>query len=386
MQDSATDLVAPRRETYAVSVAGVLVGGGHPVVVQSMTNTDTADINATVDQVAALARAGSELVRITVDRDEAAKAVPHIRDGLARRGVRRAARRRLPLHRPQAAGREPGRGGSARQVSHQSRQRRLQGEEGPPVRCHHRHRAAARKAGAHRRQLGLARSRAADAPDGREREEQRAEGCARRHARGDRAVGTHLGRACRGAGARARPHHPLGEGVGGAGSRQRLHEARRARPLRSARRPHGSRHGVERHRRLDRRHRPSAASRHRRHDPRLAHARSRRRPHDRGKGRAGDPAEHGIAVIPADRRRVSRMRAHDVDGVPGARARRAGDDPRPHARMAAAVSRGRDAEPCRHGLHRQWPRGIEAGRHRDLAARYGRGTDQLRYLWTARRC
>jgi (E)-4-hydroxy-3-methylbut-2-enyl-diphosphate synthase len=88
MQGSATDLVAPRRETHAVSVGGVVVGDGNPVVVQSMTNTDTADINATVDQVAALARAGSELVRITVDRDEAAKAVPHIRDGLARRGVR----------------------------------------------------------------------------------------------------------------------------------------------------------------------------------------------------------------------------------------------------------------------------------------------------------
>jgi (E)-4-hydroxy-3-methylbut-2-enyl-diphosphate synthase len=87
MQDSATDLVAPRRDTYAVSVGGVIVGGGKPIVVQSMTNTDTADVAATVDQVAALARAGSELVRITVDRDEAAKAVPRIRDGLARRGV-----------------------------------------------------------------------------------------------------------------------------------------------------------------------------------------------------------------------------------------------------------------------------------------------------------
>jgi (E)-4-hydroxy-3-methylbut-2-enyl-diphosphate synthase len=88
MQGSLTDLVAPRRDTHAVSVGGVVVGGGEPVVVQSMTNTDTADINATVDQVAALARAGSELVRITVDRDEAAKAVPHLRDGLERRGVR----------------------------------------------------------------------------------------------------------------------------------------------------------------------------------------------------------------------------------------------------------------------------------------------------------
>ncbi|HVY18767.1 MAG TPA: flavodoxin-dependent (E)-4-hydroxy-3-methylbut-2-enyl-diphosphate synthase [Bauldia sp.] len=68
-------------------VGGVQVGGAAAVVVQSMTNTDTADIDATVKQVAALARAGSEIVRITVDREESAAAVPHIRDGLARRGV-----------------------------------------------------------------------------------------------------------------------------------------------------------------------------------------------------------------------------------------------------------------------------------------------------------
>jgi (E)-4-hydroxy-3-methylbut-2-enyl-diphosphate synthase len=64
-------------------IGAVTVGGGAPVIVQSMTNTDTADIEATALQVAALARAGSELVRITVDRDEAAAAVPHIRDRLA---------------------------------------------------------------------------------------------------------------------------------------------------------------------------------------------------------------------------------------------------------------------------------------------------------------
>jgi (E)-4-hydroxy-3-methylbut-2-enyl-diphosphate synthase len=63
----------------------VIVGGGAPIVVQSMTNTDTADIEAPSPQVAALARAGSEIVRITVDRDEAAAAVPHIRDRLARK-------------------------------------------------------------------------------------------------------------------------------------------------------------------------------------------------------------------------------------------------------------------------------------------------------------
>ncbi|NJO23536.1 MAG: flavodoxin-dependent (E)-4-hydroxy-3-methylbut-2-enyl-diphosphate synthase [Sphingomonadales bacterium] len=76
-----------RRRSVAVDVGGVIVGGDAPIVVQSMTNTDTADITGTAAQIAALHRAGSELVRITVDRDEAAKALPHIRDALARRGV-----------------------------------------------------------------------------------------------------------------------------------------------------------------------------------------------------------------------------------------------------------------------------------------------------------
>jgi (E)-4-hydroxy-3-methylbut-2-enyl-diphosphate synthase len=78
---------APRHRTVGVRVGSVLVGGGAPIVVQSMTNTDTADVDATVAQVAALARAGSEIVRITVDRDEAAAAVPKIRERLDRLGV-----------------------------------------------------------------------------------------------------------------------------------------------------------------------------------------------------------------------------------------------------------------------------------------------------------
>jgi len=76
-----------RHRTVPVKVGHVQVGGGAPIVVQSMTNTDTADIEGTVAQVAALARQGSELVRITVDRDEAAAAVPHIREKLLKRGV-----------------------------------------------------------------------------------------------------------------------------------------------------------------------------------------------------------------------------------------------------------------------------------------------------------
>jgi (E)-4-hydroxy-3-methylbut-2-enyl-diphosphate synthase len=78
---------AARRKSIPVKVASVVVGGAAPIVVQSMTNTDTADVAATVNQVTALARAGSELVRITVDRDEAARAVPHIRDALDARGI-----------------------------------------------------------------------------------------------------------------------------------------------------------------------------------------------------------------------------------------------------------------------------------------------------------
>lgn len=78
---------SPRHTTTQVMVGNVAVGGGAPIVVQSMTNTDTADVEGTIAQVAALSRAGSEMVRITVDRDEAAAAVPHIRDGLRKRGI-----------------------------------------------------------------------------------------------------------------------------------------------------------------------------------------------------------------------------------------------------------------------------------------------------------
>jgi (E)-4-hydroxy-3-methylbut-2-enyl-diphosphate synthase len=77
----------PRRRSVGVSVGGVIVGGDAPVVVQSMTNTDTADIDQTVAQVAALHRAGSEIVRITVDRDESAAAVPKIRERLLRLNI-----------------------------------------------------------------------------------------------------------------------------------------------------------------------------------------------------------------------------------------------------------------------------------------------------------
>ena len=76
-----------RRHTVTASVGGVQIGSGHPVVVQSMTNTDTADAAATADQVAALAAGGSQLVRVTVNNEEAAAAVPEIAARLADRGI-----------------------------------------------------------------------------------------------------------------------------------------------------------------------------------------------------------------------------------------------------------------------------------------------------------
>jgi (E)-4-hydroxy-3-methylbut-2-enyl-diphosphate synthase len=76
-----------RRKSVMAQVGNVRVGGNAPIVVQSMTNTDTADIPSTVEQVRALARAGSEIVRVTVNTEEAAAAVPHIRDQLAAQGI-----------------------------------------------------------------------------------------------------------------------------------------------------------------------------------------------------------------------------------------------------------------------------------------------------------
>ncbi|MFN0104755.1 MAG: flavodoxin-dependent (E)-4-hydroxy-3-methylbut-2-enyl-diphosphate synthase [Bryobacteraceae bacterium] len=79
---------SPRRNSVAANIGGVKVGGGNPIVVQSMTNTDTADVQSTVNQVMALAQAGSEIVRVTVNTEEAAAAVPKIVETLDMFGVR----------------------------------------------------------------------------------------------------------------------------------------------------------------------------------------------------------------------------------------------------------------------------------------------------------
>ncbi len=82
-----TNSASPRHKTIPVRVGNITIGGGAPIVVQTMTNTDTADVKATLRQALELAAAGAELVRITVDRDEAAKAVPYIREAMLDAGV-----------------------------------------------------------------------------------------------------------------------------------------------------------------------------------------------------------------------------------------------------------------------------------------------------------
>src|ERR1700730_11154081 len=79
--------MSARRKSSAVRCGNVTIGGSAPIVVQSMTNTDTADIEGTVTQVKALARSGSEIVRVTVNNDESAAAVPHIRERLDAQGI-----------------------------------------------------------------------------------------------------------------------------------------------------------------------------------------------------------------------------------------------------------------------------------------------------------
>ena len=71
-----------RRNSIPVKIGDISIGGSNPIAVQSMTNTDTADINATFKQIIDLANAGSEIVRVTVDRDDSAKAIPYIKEKL----------------------------------------------------------------------------------------------------------------------------------------------------------------------------------------------------------------------------------------------------------------------------------------------------------------
>ena len=193
---AAADIAAPlpRHKTVPVQVGNVTVGGGAPIVVQSMTNTDTADVEATAQQVAALARVGSEIVRITVDRDEAAAAVPHIKERLVRMGVAAPivgdfhyiGHKLLTDHPACAEALDKYRINPGNVGFKEKKDRQFGAiidialKHGKPVRI-----------GAN----WVSRSGIVDAPDGRERQAASARRHARRHPRSDGAVGTDVGRA-----------------------------------------------------------------------------------------------------------------------------------------------------------------------------------------------
>ncbi len=163
-------VIPARRRSRLAMVEKVGLGGTAPIVVQSMTNTDTADVFATAMQVAQLARAGSELVRITVNTREAAAAVPKIRERLAQMNVDVPLIGDFHFNGHKLLARASGMCRGAGQVAHQSRQRRQGREARRTVRPADRNRLPLRQAGAHRRQLGQPRSGAAGAHHGRKRQ------------------------------------------------------------------------------------------------------------------------------------------------------------------------------------------------------------------------
>ena len=220
----------PRRTSVPVKIGDVWVGGDHPIVVQSMTNTDTADTASTVNQVMALAQAGSELVRVTVNTEAAAQAVPKIVDTLDKFGVRVPIIGDFHYNGHILLKKYPDMRARAGQVPHQSRQRQHRQEARRQFPHHDRSRHRIRSPGAHRRQLGLARSGAAHAHDGRKLAPARAAGRDGSHAgRHRRQRRSNPPQAAERYGLGARQDHPQRQGQRRAGSHRRLpHAGRRS--------------------------------------------------------------------------------------------------------------------------------------------------------------
>jgi len=266
-----------RRVSVAVDVAGVTVGGGAPVVVQSMTNTDTADVAGTTAQVAALARAGSELVRITVDRNEAAAAVPHIKERLLKMGVTAPivgdfhyiGHKLLAEHPACAEALDKYRINPGNVGFKEKKDRQF----GAIVETAARHGKSVR-IGANWGSLDQEllthlmdeNARSNTPRDAREvTREAMVQSALISARRGDRAA--------------AQPDHPFRQGLRGAGPDRGLCRSCRPLGLCAASRPDRGRHGLEGHRRLGVGDGRAAATGHRRHHPHLAHARAWRRPH-----------------------------------------------------------------------------------------------------------
>ena len=306
-----------RHKSVAVDVGGVTVGGGAPIVVQSMTNTDTADVEGTARQVAALARAGSELVRITVDRDEAAAAVPRIKERLLKMGVNvpivgdfHYIGHKLLADHPGCAEAldkyriNPGNVGFKDKKDRQfSAIVEMAIKHNKPVRI-----------GANWGSLDqelLTRlmdenSHAAEPLDAREVTHEAMVQSALLSAARAVEIGLPKNRII------------LSAKVSAVQDLIAVYtDSRQPLRLRAAPRPDRSRHGHQGHRRLQRRHGRAAAAGDRRHHSHFAYAGAERRPHARSAGGAGAVADHGAAHLRAAGRCLPRLRPHHIDHVPG---------------------------------------------------------------------
>ena len=203
--------------------------------------------------------------------------------------------------------------------------------------------AQLRQGGAHRRQLGQPGPGAAGADDGREREERRAARRAADHVPRADHLGDRIGAARRRDRPRRRADHPVVQGLRRAGPDQRLSRPGGALRLRAAPRPDRGRHEHQGHGRLGHLARRAAAGRHRRHDPRLAHAAARRVAHAGGRDRARDPAVARPAHLQPERHRLPGLRSHHQHHLPGTRQADRRPPARADADLARQVSRRREA-------------------------------------------
>ena len=336
-----------RRRAIPVRIGNVTLGGDAPIVVQSMTNTDTADIEATTAQVAALARAGSELVRVTVDRAEAAAAVPYIRERLDILGLdapligdfhynghtllkeHPACAEALAKYRI-----NPGNVGFKDKRDRQFAEIiEIALQHGKPVRI------GVNWGSLDQDLLTRLMDENAALPEPKDAREVMHEAIVQSALlSAERAIELGLG-----------PDRiVLSAKVSAVQDLIAVYAMLAARSeSRAASRADRSRHGIEGHRRVFGRARRAAAAGHRRHHPHLADAGAERRPHARGEGGAGAVAEHGLPRLRAAGRRLPRLRAHHVHHLPGTRPRHPGFHSRTRCRSGSAAIRGWRRSPSR---------------------------------------
>ena len=364
---------AARRKSIAVRIDRVTVGGTAPIVVQSMTNTDTADVASTVTQVEALARAGSELVRVTVDRDESARAVPHIREALDKRGIDvpligdfHYIGHKLLTENPACAEAlakyriNPGNVGFREKRDRQfSTMIEVALKYGKPVRI-------GVNWGSLDQEL-LVRlmdenSTSADPKTAAEVMQEAMVVSAIESARRAEELGLSADR-----------HYPVVQGQRGAEPDCRLQCPRRPLLIRAASRADRSGDGIEGHRRVHGGHGGAASAGSWRHHPGLADAATGRRPYAGSHRRAGDAAGIGPANFHAARHRMPRLRTYHQHLLPEAGWRYPGSHPRPHAAMVEGLRGSGDDDGGGDGLHRQRPRREQTRRYRHQPPRHRRG-------------